>query len=67
MRCLSFQKHLFPNTSQARKFLAGDEFKGVPIRIEIGPRDVEAEQLVLVRRDTNEKITIILKEEKSGN
>ena len=38
------------------------EMKGVPLRIEIGPRDVEAEQLVLVRRDTNEKITIKVKD-----
>jgi len=38
------------------------ELKGVPLRIEIGPRDVEAEQLVLVRRDTNEKATIKLKD-----
>ncbi|HLG24569.1 MAG TPA: proline--tRNA ligase, partial [Candidatus Nanoarchaeia archaeon] len=34
------------------------EMKGIPLRIEIGPRDVEAEQLVLVRRDTSEKITV---------
>ncbi len=38
------------------------ELKGVPLRIEIGPRDVEAEQLVLVRRDNNEKITIKIKD-----
>jgi len=31
------------------------EQKGVPLRIEIGPRDVEKEQVVLVRRDTREK------------
>ena len=34
------------------------ELKGVPLRIEIGPKDVQADQLVLVRRDTNEKSTI---------
>jgi len=34
------------------------ERKGVPVRIEIGPRDVEADQAVLVRRDTGEKITV---------
>ncbi len=28
------------------------ELKGVPIRIEIGPRDIENKQIVLVRRDT---------------
>ncbi len=31
------------------------EQKGVPLRIEIGPRDVEKKQVVLVRRDTGEK------------
>lgn len=31
------------------------EQKGVPLRIEIGPREVEREQVVLVRRDTGEK------------
>ncbi|MFA5141701.1 MAG: aminoacyl--tRNA ligase-related protein [Candidatus Woesearchaeota archaeon] len=34
------------------------EIKGVPIRIEVGPKDVEKEQVVLVRRDTNEKIFV---------
>ena len=33
------------------------ELKGIPLRIEIGPKDVSAEQVVLVRRDNNEKIT----------
>ncbi|WP_315906993.1 proline--tRNA ligase [Priestia koreensis] len=32
------------------------EMKGVPIRLEAGPRDIEAGQVVLVRRDTGEKI-----------
>ena len=31
------------------------ELKGVPLRIEIGPRDVEQDQVVVVRRDTGEK------------
>ncbi|MCK4555090.1 MAG: proline--tRNA ligase [Candidatus Aenigmarchaeota archaeon] len=31
------------------------ELKGVPLRIEIGPRDVENKQVVLVRRDTGKK------------
>lgn len=31
------------------------EMKGVPIRMEIGPRDIESNQAVLVRRDTGEK------------
>lgn len=31
------------------------ELKGVPLRIELGPRDVENREAVLVRRDTGEK------------
>jgi len=34
------------------------EVKGVPIRIELGPRDIEKSQFVAVRRDTGEKITL---------
>ena len=36
---------------------AEHEMRGVPIRLEIGPRDVENGQVVLARRDTGEKIT----------
>ncbi len=32
------------------------EMKGVPLRIEIGPRDIESNQCVVVRRDNREKI-----------
>lgn len=38
------------------------EMKGVPTRIEIGPRDIENNVCVVVRRDTAEKITISLDE-----
>jgi prolyl-tRNA synthetase len=31
------------------------ELRGVPVRIELGPKDIEKEQAVLVRRDTGEK------------
>jgi prolyl-tRNA synthetase len=31
------------------------ELRGVPLRMELGPRDVEKDQAVLVRRDTGEK------------
>jgi len=34
------------------------ELKGVPIRVEIGPKDIEKKQVVLVRRDTGEKIFV---------
>lgn len=36
------------------------ELKGVPLRVELGPRDLENNQLILARRDTGEKITIPL-------
>jgi prolyl-tRNA synthetase len=36
------------------------ELKGVPLRIEVGPRDVVAEQAVLVRRDTRQKQVVPL-------
>jgi prolyl-tRNA synthetase len=38
------------------------EMKGVPLRIEIGPKDIENEQCVAVRRDNGEKITVGLPE-----
>jgi prolyl-tRNA synthetase len=31
------------------------ELKGVPLRLEIGPKDIKGEKVVLVRRDTGEK------------
>merc|ERR1711992_165301 len=34
------------------------ELKGVPLRIEIGARDIQNQQMVLIRRDTGEKSTI---------
>ena len=34
------------------------ELKGAPLRIEIGPKDLEKKQIVLVRRDTSEKKTV---------
>ena len=37
------------------------EMRGVPVRVEIGPKDLENNQAVLVRRDTGEKETVELK------
>ena len=37
---------------------ADSEVKGYPIRIEIGPRDLEDNKITIVRRDTREKETI---------
>ena len=38
------------------------EMKGIPVRIEIGPKDIEANQAVIVRRDTREKIVAAIPE-----
>lgn len=34
------------------------EMRGVPLRLELGPRDLKAGQAVLCRRDTGEKLTV---------
>lgn len=34
------------------------EMKGVPLRLEVGPKDIEKQQVVLVRRDTGEKVIV---------
>lgn len=34
------------------------EMKGVPLRVEVGPRDIENEQVVLAKRNTGEKIIV---------
>ena len=44
-----------------RKF-AEQEIKGIPTRIEIGPKDIEAGNVVIVRRDTREKIVVPMAE-----
>ncbi len=36
------------------------EMRGIPVRVEIGPRDIENNEAVLVRRDTHEKMTVCL-------
>ena len=38
------------------------EMRGVPVRIEIGPRDIENHSCVVVRRDTGEKIDVSFEE-----
>ena len=49
----------FTDKSPGWKF-AEHEMRGVPIRLEIGPKDIENNQCVLVRRDNFEKITVNL-------
>lgn len=38
------------------------EMRGIPVRVEIGPKDIEAGQAVLVRRDTHEKMVVSFEE-----
>ena len=41
---------------------ADSEMRGIPLRVEIGPKDIQNNQAILVRRDTHEKITVALEE-----
>ncbi|WP_213084050.1 proline--tRNA ligase [Heyndrickxia camelliae] len=38
------------------------EMKGIPVRLEVGPKDIEKGQVVLARRDTSEKIIVPMEE-----
>ena len=38
------------------------EMRGIPIRVEIGPKDIEAGKCIICRRDTREKIEVALSE-----
>ncbi|MCU6762927.1 Proline--tRNA ligase [uncultured Roseburia sp.] len=38
------------------------EMRGIPVRVELGPKDIEKNQCVLVRRDTREKTVVSLDE-----
>ncbi|NLZ82337.1 MAG: proline--tRNA ligase [Clostridiales bacterium] len=38
------------------------EMRGIPLRVEIGPKDIEANQAVIVRRDTREKLIVSLED-----
>ncbi|MEA1965619.1 MAG: proline--tRNA ligase [Candidatus Aerophobetes bacterium] len=38
------------------------ELQGIPLRIEVGPKDVEKKEVILVRRDTGEKISVSFNE-----
>lgn len=49
------------NKSAGYKF-AETEVNGIPIRIEVGPRDLENNSVTLARRDTREKLNISTKD-----
>ena len=36
------------------------EMRGIPVRVEMGPRDIEAGQAIIVRRDTREKTPVAI-------
>ncbi|MCI5649273.1 MAG: proline--tRNA ligase [Fusicatenibacter sp.] len=38
------------------------EMRGIPVRVELGPKDIEKGQAVLVRRDTREKMVVSIDE-----
>lgn len=51
--------YITDNSDKSAGFkFANSEVKGYPIRIEIGPRDLENDLVTLVRRDTREKIVV---------
>jgi len=39
---------------------ADHELRGVPVRVEVGPRDLDADQVTLARRDTGDKMALPL-------
>ena len=41
---------------------AEQEIQGIPVRVELGPKDIENNQCVIVRRDTREKTVVSLDE-----
>lgn len=52
-------------TDKSPGFKASEsEIQGVPLRIEVGPRDLDANQVIIVRRDTLEKQLVDIKDVK---
>ena len=52
------------NTEKTPGFkFAEAEVNGIPVRVEIGPRDLENNEITLARRDTKEKIKVSLNED----
>ena len=57
---LSFRTKLDDSEKSPGFKFAEAEMRGIPVRVEIGPKDIEAGKAVLVRRDTREKIEVAL-------
>jgi len=56
----SFRVHLDDSDNSPGWKFSQYEMKGVPLRLEIGPKDIEKNQCVLVRRDNREKYFVAL-------
>jgi prolyl-tRNA synthetase len=59
--CMRVKADLREELTPGSKFFDW-ELKGVPVRIEIGPRDFERKEAIVVRRDTFEKTSVKLDE-----
>jgi prolyl-tRNA synthetase len=56
LKAQGIRVHLDDRDTQQPGFKYADwEMRGVPLRLELGPKDIEKSQCVLVRRDTKEK------------
>jgi prolyl-tRNA synthetase len=61
LRAAGVRTHLDDRDTQQPGFKYSDwEMRGVPLRLELGPKDIEKDQCVLVRRDTREKAFVPL-------
>ncbi len=61
LRGAGVRVHLDDRDTQQPGFKYADwEMRGVPLRLELGPKDIEKDQCVLVRRDTREKAFVPL-------
>jgi prolyl-tRNA synthetase len=61
LRAAGLRVHLDDRDTQQPGFKYADwEMRGVPLRLELGPKDIEKDQCVLVRRDTREKAFVPL-------
>ena len=61
LRGAGIRVHLDDRDTQQVGFKYADwEMRGVPLRLELGPKDVEKQQCVLVRRDNREKAFVPL-------
>jgi prolyl-tRNA synthetase len=61
LRSAGVRVHVDDRDTQQPGFKYADwEMRGVPLRLEVGPKDIEKDQCVLVRRDTREKAFVPL-------